>query len=91
MVEREIRIDAPPASVYEAFVDADRMATWMGVDAKLDPRPGGELWVNVTGTDIAIGQFVELDPPRRIVFTWGWDAPDHPVPPGSTSHRSASR
>lgn len=85
MVEREIRIDAPPASVYEAFVDPDRMATWMGVDVKLDPRPGGELWVNVTGTDIAVGQFVELDPPRRVVFTWGWDAPGHPVPPGSST------
>jgi uncharacterized protein YndB with AHSA1/START domain len=57
----------------------------MGVDVKLDPRPGGELWVNVTGTDIAVGQFVELDPPHRVVFTWGWETPDHPVPPGSST------
>ena len=36
----------------------------------------------------ASGEFVELDPPRRLVYTWGWepgsDGPN-PVPPGSTT------
>ena len=32
----------------------------------------------------ARGEFVELDPPHRLVFTWGWQ--DNPVvPPGSTT------
>jgi len=85
VVEREIRIEAPAAAVYRAFVDPELMASWMGVDVQLDPRPGGQFRVNVTGSDIAVGEFVELDPPHRVVFTWGWDAPDHPVPPGSST------
>jgi uncharacterized protein YndB with AHSA1/START domain len=29
------------------------------------------------------GTFVEVDPPHRLVFTWGWSH-DHAVAPGST-------
>jgi uncharacterized protein YndB with AHSA1/START domain len=31
----------------------------------------------------AAGEFVEVDPPRRIVFTWGWTH-DRAVAPGTT-------
>jgi uncharacterized protein YndB with AHSA1/START domain len=31
----------------------------------------------------AIGVFLEIDPPKRVVFTWGWSH-DHAVAPGST-------
>ena len=31
----------------------------------------------------AAGEFVEIDPPRRLVFTWGWTN-DPAVAPGST-------
>jgi uncharacterized protein YndB with AHSA1/START domain len=27
---------------------------------------------------------VEVEPNRRVVFTFGWDVPGHPVPAGST-------
>ena len=32
------------------------------------------------------GSFIELDPPRRLVFTFGWEdnTPAGPLPPGST-------
>lgn len=33
---------------------------------------------------MARGQFVEVDPPRRVVFTFGWDGGDT-VPPGPTT------
>jgi hypothetical protein len=31
----------------------------------------------------AAGEFAEVDPPHRLVFTWGWTH-DHAVPPGTT-------
>jgi uncharacterized protein YndB with AHSA1/START domain len=31
-----------------------------------------------------LGEFVEVDPPSRVVFTWGWEGNAH-VPPGSTT------
>ena len=31
-----------------------------------------------------MGEFVEVVPDRKVVFTFGWDEPDHPIPAGST-------
>ena len=33
----------------------------------------------------ALGEFVEVDPPHRIVFTWGWENELFETPPQSTS------
>lgn len=83
-VEREIRVAARPEIVFRYFTDPERMGRWLGRVGALDARPGGALAVVVAGTHGAGGQFVEIDPPRRVVFTWGWDEPGHPIPPGST-------
>ena len=56
----------------------------MGVGAELDPRPGGRYRIDVDGEHIASGEYQEVDPPRRLVMSWGWEG--HPtVPPGSTT------
>ena len=50
-----------------------------------DPGPGTRRPYRVVmreGVEAA-GEFVEVDPPHRLVFTWGW-AHDQAVPPGST-------
>jgi uncharacterized protein YndB with AHSA1/START domain len=39
--EHELRIAARPETVFAFFTDPARMVQWMGVDATLDPRPGG--------------------------------------------------
>jgi uncharacterized protein YndB with AHSA1/START domain len=82
VVEREVRIEAPPQVVYEFFTDPAKMVRWKGVDAALDPRPGGIYRVNVNGGDIAVGEYVELVPYSRIVLMWGWEG--SPIAPGST-------
>jgi uncharacterized protein YndB with AHSA1/START domain len=81
---RELRIEASPEIVFRHFTDPARMAHWMGVDHKLDPVPGGLFRVDVNGRDVAVGEYVEVDPPRRIVFTWGWQE-SADLPPGSTT------
>ncbi len=40
--------------------------------------------MNITGDGFASGSFVEVIPHRRVVFTWGFEHPNHPIPPGST-------
>jgi uncharacterized protein YndB with AHSA1/START domain len=84
VVERELRIDASPETVFEFFTDPDKMTRWKGLAARLDPRPGGEYRVDVTPRDTAIGEYVEIDAPHRVVFTWGWEGNEH-VPPGSST------
>jgi uncharacterized protein YndB with AHSA1/START domain len=81
-VEKEVRIAARPEVVFEFFTDPVKMVRWKGVDAMLDPVPGGTYRVNVTGKEVALGEYVEIVPYSRIVLTWGWEG--SPIAPGST-------
>jgi uncharacterized protein YndB with AHSA1/START domain len=72
-VEREVAIGASPETVWEFLVDPDKATRWMGQTASFEPRPGGLYRVEVIPGNTAVGEFVELDPPRRLVFTWGWE------------------
>ena len=84
-VRREVAIAASPETVWEFFVDPEKATRWMGRSATLDPRPGGEYRVEVISGNVARGEFVELDPPHRLVWTWGWEpGSPSPVEPGST-------
>ncbi len=88
VVERRIAIDADPGTVWEFLVDPEKATRWMGQTASFDARPGGEYRVGVIPGHTASGEFVEVDPPRRLVFTWGWEpGPEgpNPVPPGSST------
>ena len=83
-IEITHRIEAPPEVVFSYLTDPSRFVRWMGVGAELDPRPGGRYRIDVDGQHIALGEYREVDPPRRLVMTWGWEG--HPtVPPGSTT------
>jgi uncharacterized protein YndB with AHSA1/START domain len=84
-IVREVRIEASPDEVFPFFTDPDKMIVWKAVEATLDPSPGGIFRINVTGHDVARGEYVEIDPPRRVVFTFGWEAEGSPEPPGSTT------
>jgi uncharacterized protein YndB with AHSA1/START domain len=72
-VVRELAIDASPETVWEFLVDPDKAIRWMGQSAELDARPGGLYRVAVIPGNTARGEFVEVDAPRRLVFTWGWE------------------
>jgi uncharacterized protein YndB with AHSA1/START domain len=87
VVEREVRIAARPETVFEFFVDPEKMVQWKGRKAALEPRPGGVYRVEINDQAIASGQYVEIEAPSRIVFTWGWEGQEsgeHAVPPGSS-------
>lgn len=83
LVEREIYIDAVPETVFGFFTDPERMVLWKGMTASLDPRPGGEYRCRISPSDLVIGEFREVTPYSRIVFTWGFES--GPVLPGSTT------
>ncbi|MFN2607503.1 MAG: SRPBCC domain-containing protein [Acidimicrobiales bacterium] len=51
-----------------------------------DPRPGGACVVELGGGGRMRGEFVELVPHERIVFSFGWEATEGapPIAPGLT-------
>jgi len=83
MVEVSVHIAAEPETVFAYFTDPGRYVQWMGTDAALEPVPGGCYRAVMRDGVQAAGQFVEVDPPHRLVFTWGWTH-DAAVPPGTT-------
>ena len=83
-VERTISIAAPPETVWEFFVDPEKATRWMGLSATIEARPGGTYRCDVLPGHTARGEYVELDPPRRLVFTGGWDGQEA-VPPGTST------
>jgi uncharacterized protein YndB with AHSA1/START domain len=87
--ERELQIDASPETVWEFLVDPEKVARWKGLPATaFDARPGGTYRIEIIPGHVASGAFVELERPRRLVYTWGWEpGADGPnaVPPGSST------
>ena len=81
--ERTLAIDASPETVWEFLVDPEKLMRWKGINADLDAQPGGTFRCEVIPGHIARGEYVEIDKPNRLVFTWGWDSSED-VPPGSS-------
>ena len=67
--ETEIWIDADPALVFEYFTDPERFIEWQGSAAQFELRPGGLYRVEYGSEAVVLGQFVELEPPKRLVYT----------------------
>jgi uncharacterized protein YndB with AHSA1/START domain len=84
IVEVERRIAASREEVFVYLTDPAKYTRWMGTAAELDPRPGGVYRVRMNSDNVALGEYVAVEPPARVVFTWGWEG-NPAVPPGSTT------
>ena len=87
-VTRELVIDASPETVWEFLVDPEKIKRWKGTMVSFDAQPGAAYRIEVIPSHIAAGELVEVDPPHRLVYTWGWESDASapvPVPPGSTT------
>ncbi|MFD7258296.1 SRPBCC domain-containing protein [Streptomyces sp. NPDC059874] len=85
VVTLERHIAARPETVFSFFAESDKWLAWMGKDGEFAFEPGGAYRISVRGDNVAEGRFIEIDPPDRIVFTWGWAEGGMPPPPGSTT------
>ncbi|RAI03271.1 transcriptional regulator [Acuticoccus sediminis] len=83
VVRREQHIPAPPAAVFALLTDPEKILSWMGTEADVEPRVDGAYIVNVTGARCARGAFREVVPVHRLAYSFGWDGSDA-VPPGSS-------
>jgi len=76
-------LPAPPDIVYDEWLDPAGMTEWMcprparAVKISLEPSVGGSLRIDIEdgGSSLYVtGQYVELDRPRRLRFTWSCSA-----------------
>lgn len=82
-VTASVHIDAPPERVYEYFTRPEAIVTWMGDYALLESEPGGRFDLDVKGAPVR-GRFLELDPPHRLLISWGYAGSDR-LPPGAST------
>jgi uncharacterized protein YndB with AHSA1/START domain len=85
-LEQTVRIAAPPETVWRFWTEPERICQWWGADASVVLEPGGTFRVVMESGPVMRGTFAELDPPHRLVFTFGWEgnAPGTALAPGST-------
>jgi uncharacterized protein YndB with AHSA1/START domain len=82
------RIKVSPAKVYAAWTRPEQMMRWWSPDAcpvlgaEADLRVGGRYRVAFRMPDGAVrecsGVYREVEPDRRLVFTWNWAHLDEP-------------
>jgi len=86
--------NAPRERVFAAWTDPALMNQWFApsgaftVTANSDAHPGGSYQVQMhqrkAGTfHTAIGKYLEVVPPEKIVFTWDWK--EKPIDPAEGS------
>lgn len=82
-LDRSIVIQAAPETVFGFFTDSARWAKWWGAGSTIDARPGGKVLILQPGGGETLGEVIEVVPPTRIVFTYGY-ASGKPIPPGGS-------
>ena len=87
-IEREIEINASPATVFEVITSPQHLTKWWPDEAVVDPTPGavGELvFGDRSSGDAQIPQItvVEAEAPRLFSFRWVY-------PDGESAHESNS-
>jgi uncharacterized protein YndB with AHSA1/START domain len=84
VVRCERRLAASPQRVWQAWTDPALLGRWFRPDPELDltvsadVRVGGAFTVAI-GSHVAVGEYLEVDPPRRLAFTWRWRDLDSPA------------
>ena len=74
---------APPQQVWQAWTDPEALIRWFGpeetesmMQADLDVRVGGRYHIAFATSDgerhDVSGSYQEVQPPRKLVFTWAW-------------------
>jgi uncharacterized protein YndB with AHSA1/START domain len=78
-----VHIEASPEQVFEYFVSPEAIVRWMGDYALLEPSPGGAFEVDINGVPIR-GRYLEVEPPHRLLISWGHAGSDR-LPPGAST------
>ena len=69
---RKIYIQAQPETIFSYLTIEAKMKEWFGEVVEADAKPGGIFrFGNSNGTCNCTGQYVELVPHSKVVFTWG--------------------
>ena len=84
-ITREVMIEAQPQTIFPYLTDEAKMKEWFGEIVEADARPGGTFHVGTLDGMHCRGEYVEISPHDKVVFTWGGL---HGMEPGNPPSRS---
>jgi len=84
-IKREFK--APIEAVFQAWTSADKVSQWFAPSSDftvkvplMDAQVGGQYRIEMTNPDgetfTAIGEYLEVSEPDKLVFTWSWEGGD---------------
>ncbi len=83
-VDKSIVVPLNAAATFAMITEPERIRRWKAITARLDLRVGGEYRFTVTPGHVAEGTILEIEPGRRLVYTWGWTGTED-LPPGAST------
>lgn len=77
-------VPAPREKVFAAWTDPEQLKKWFGPneafqvpEASVDLKVGGRYRIQMLAPDggvhTAHGEYLEIQAPEKLVFTWGWE------------------
>jgi uncharacterized protein (TIGR03086 family) len=82
--EKSVLVPLSADETFALITQPDRLRRWQVVTARVDLRAGGDYrWTIIPGHSVA-GTFTEVEPGRRVVFSWGWEGSAE-LPPGAST------
>src|SRR5579885_3364129 len=82
-LERTVVIHATRDTVFRYFTDSSRWSAWWGAGSTVDAQPGGKVYIRHPNGVETLGEVLEVCPPERMVFTYGY-ASGKPIAPGAS-------
>lgn len=86
-IDKTVLVPLGADETFALLTEPERLRRWQLVSARMDVRAGGDFrWTVLPGAN-ASGTYVEVEPGKRLVFTWGWETERNeigPAPGGST-------
>ena len=85
------RFEAPRERVFEAWTSPAVLREWWRAgpewetpEAEVDLRPGGSYRLSMRDTEkdethTVVGEYKEVSPPERLVYTWNWEGDAEPM------------
>jgi uncharacterized protein (TIGR03086 family) len=82
--EKSVLVPLGGDETFALITEPARLRRWQAVTARVDLRAGGSWrWTVIPGNSAA-GTVTELEPGRRVVFSWGWEGSAE-LPPGAST------
>lgn len=72
-VEKTRHLAASPERVWNALTDPEELGAWFPDETELQPREGSSGWFGWSDHGKFAVRIVEMDPPKRLVWTWARD------------------